>query len=191
MGNSAWASSYSKLQVPLPLLHNKTVIEQPVNLNTLEKRYAEKAADFIHKSAAAKKPFLIYLAWSHVHVPDFVTPSMCNSSRRGRFGDALEEMDSHIGDVMAALKSADVDDNTLVFFTSDNGPWLIQRLSGGSQGTFFEGKTTTWEGGIRDLFHDGLVGWCELAKGSNHRWQGHLRCSLQRRENAACMFISL
>lgn len=151
MGNSAWASSgYTKIQVPLPLLHNKTVIEQPVNLNTLEKRYAEKASDFIHKSAAAQKPFLIYLAWSHAHVPDFVTPSMCNSSRRGRFGDAMEEMDSHIGDVMAALKNAGVDDNTLVFFTSDNGPWLIQRLSGGSQGTFFEGKTTTWEGGVRE-----------------------------------------
>merc|ERR1719287_327341 len=62
----------------------------------------------------------------------------------------MEEMDSHIGSVLTTLKDADVDDNTLVFFTSDNGPWLIQRLSGGSQGTFFEGKTTTWEGGIRE-----------------------------------------
>merc|ERR1719171_2201475 len=81
---------------------------------------------------------------------------MCNTSARGRFGDAMEEMDSHIGEVMDSLKDAEVDDNTLVFFTSDNGPWLIQRLSGGSQGTFFEGKSTTWEGGIRE---PGIARW--------------------------------
>jgi arylsulfatase A len=122
--NSAWATWYSKLQVALPLIHNTTVIEQPVNLNTLEQRYVQKASEFIHASANAKKPFLVYLAWSHVHVPDFVNPSFCNSSARGRFGDAMEEMDNHIGSVMQVLKDADVEDNTLVFFTSDNGPWL-------------------------------------------------------------------
>lgn len=150
MGNSAWAAQgYSQLQVPLPLLHNTTVVEQPVNLNTLEKRYVQKVSDFISANAEAQKPFLVYLAWSHVHTPDFAAPEFCNSSLRGRFGDAMEELDSHIGEVMSALRRSGAGDNTLVFFTSDNGPWLIQRLSAGSQGTFFEGKTTTWEGGIR------------------------------------------
>mmetsp|Transcript_105019 Transcript_105019/g.203382 ORF Transcript_105019/g.203382 Transcript_105019/m.203382 type:complete len:594 (-) Transcript_105019:78-1859(-) len=149
MGNSAWAPIYGKLQAPLPLLHNETVVEQPVNLNTLEARYVQKVKEFVNATTSARQPFLVYLAWSHVHVPNFVAPNYCNSSLRGRFGDAVQEMDAHIGDVMAYLHSIGVDKNTLVFFTSDNGPWRIQGLNGGSPGGFFEGKTTTWEGGIR------------------------------------------
>jgi len=149
MGNGAWAEGYSSNNVPLPLLHNDTIIEQPTNLNHLEERYTNKTVSFIHEQVRANRPFLVYLAWSHVHVPLFAAPKFCNTSKRGRFGDAMQEMDMHIGRVMAGLKEAGVDNSTLVFFTSDNGPWLIQHLNAGSQGPFFEGKTTTWEGGVR------------------------------------------
>lgn len=149
MAKSAWDDNAFGAQVPLPLLHNLTVIEQPVDLNTLDERYAAKAVQFIKRNAAQQKPFLLYFACNHVHVPDYASKSFCNESKRGRFGDAIAEMDASIGTLMKGLKESGADEDTLVFFTSDNGPWLIQKLSGGSAGPFFEGKTTTWEGGIR------------------------------------------
>merc|ERR1712232_62127 len=130
MGRSAWDNS-STVTV-LPLVHNTTVIEQPVNLNTLDERYAAKAVEFIQHTAKQQTPFLLYFACSHVHIPDYASHRFCNTSKRGRFGDAMAEMDKSIGTVLTSLKTAGVDDNTVVFFTSDNGPWLIQKLAGGS-----------------------------------------------------------
>eukprot|EP00928_Gymnodinium_smaydae_P032160 TRINITY_DN23365_c0_g1_i1.p1 TRINITY_DN23365_c0_g1~~TRINITY_DN23365_c0_g1_i1.p1 ORF type:complete len:561 (-),score=106.83 TRINITY_DN23365_c0_g1_i1:132-1814(-) len=149
MGRSAWMPDAKRVSV-LPLIHNTSVIEQPVNLDTLDARYAEKAVSFIHAQAAAKTPFFLYFACNHVHVPDYASEGMCNSSKRGRYGDALAEMDRSIGAVLQGLRSAGVDENTIVFFTSDNGPWLKFGVDAGSAGPFFEGKGTTWEGGIRE-----------------------------------------
>jgi arylsulfatase A len=134
----------------LPLLHNTTVVEQPVDLNTLDERYAAKAVQFISQQAKAQNPFVLYFACNHVHIPDYAGPEYCNKTKRGRFGDAMTEMDASIGKVTHGLKEAGVDDNTIMFFTSDNGPWIIQKLQGGSAGPLFEGKQTTWEGGIRE-----------------------------------------
>lgn len=144
MGDSPWHAAPT--QTPLPLVANETVIEQPVNLNTLSERYVAAALNFV-----ADDKFALYYAFSHVHVPDFASPQFCNTSRRGRYGDAVAEMDWSIGQVMAAVPT-----DTLTFFTSDNGPWLIEDLSGGSAGLFFEGKSTTWEGGVRV---PGIVHW--------------------------------
>ena len=152
MGASAWTSMHNG--VPLPLLHNTTVIEQPANLGTLTQRYADFSSDFIQRNKDNK--FVLYMAFSHVHTPNFVSKKFCNTSIRGRFGDADTEMDDAVGQIMTALKDNGVDNNTLVFFTSDNGPWLIKRLEGGSAGLLFEGKTTTWEGGVRE---PGLARW--------------------------------
>lgn len=140
MGNSAWRSTD---QPPLPLMANETVIEQPVDLNTLTQRYVTAAKSFISVSA---ERFALYYAFSHVHVPDFASPAFCNTSLRGRYGDAVAELDWSVGQLLFNTSL----NNTLTFFTSDNGPWLIQQLAGGSAGIFFEGKTTTWEGGIRE-----------------------------------------
>ena len=88
-----------------------------------------------------------------MHVPDFTNEQHCNTSIRGRFGDAIEELDWTVGQVFNYIN----DDNNsvdpssiLTFFTSDNGPWLIEKLAGGSAGLFRDGKTTTWEGGVRE-----------------------------------------
>ena len=140
--------------VPLPLLHNTTIIEQPTNLGTLTQRYADYCADFIQRNKDNK--FVLYMAFNHVHTPNFVSKKFCNTSARGRFGDTDSEMDDAIGQIMAALKENGVDNNTLVFFTSDNGPTLFQGVHGGSAGLLFGGKTTTWEGGVRE---PGLARW--------------------------------
>jgi len=150
MAKSAWDMGGYGAQISLPLIHNTTVIEQPANLNTLDERYAAKAVDFVTKNAKSQTPFVLYFACNHVHVPDYASKNFCNSSKRGRFGDAMNEMDNSIGTLMKGIKAAGVDEETIVFFTSDNGPWLTKNKNGGSAGPLFEGKTTTWEGGIRE-----------------------------------------
>mmetsp|Transcript_16109 Transcript_16109/g.41007 ORF Transcript_16109/g.41007 Transcript_16109/m.41007 type:complete len:546 (+) Transcript_16109:47-1684(+) len=153
MGSSPWRKANDLV---LPLLHNSTVVEQPADLSTITERYTEKAVDFMKRNTAASKPWFLYLAWNHVHIPDFASKQFCNSSIRGRFGDALAEMDFHAGQVLDGLEEAGASNNTVVFFTSDNGPWLIQRWAAGHAGHFFEGKTTTWEGGVRV---PGIIRW--------------------------------
>ncbi|XP_065178310.1 steryl-sulfatase-like [Sycon ciliatum] len=154
MGSSAWSHYDRGDRPPLPLLHNTTIIEQPTDLGTLTQRYAQYASDYINRKKDEK--FVLYMAFSHVHTPNFVSKEFCNTSARGKFGDAAAEMDNAVGVIMKALDDAGVRNNTLTFFTSDNGPWLIQKLEGGSAGPFYEGKTTTWEGGIRE---PGIANW--------------------------------
>jgi len=156
MGSSPWKKYTSVDRPPLPLVHNTTVIEQPTDLNKLSDRYVDFASEFIKSNSAAGHKWFLYLAWNHVHVPDFATKAFCNTSDRGRFGDALKEMDHSIGRVLAAVNEAGVEDDTIVFFTSDNGPWLSQLVHGGSAGLLKDGKTTTWEGGVRE---PGIVKW--------------------------------
>eukprot|EP01064_Diplonema_japonicum_P006686 TRINITY_DN14529_c0_g1_i1.p1 TRINITY_DN14529_c0_g1~~TRINITY_DN14529_c0_g1_i1.p1 ORF type:complete len:560 (+),score=144.72 TRINITY_DN14529_c0_g1_i1:84-1682(+) len=157
MGISPWRNGKDEPgERALPLLHNTTIIEQPCDLETLTQRYADKADDFLTKAAADKASFFLYLAWSHVHVPNFCSQKHCGTSRRGRFGDAMAELDDGVSQVMASLQKNGLDENTVVFFSSDNGPWLIQKLEGGSAGPLREGKTTTWEGGVRV---PGIVRW--------------------------------
>ena len=132
MGSSAWLPGSGAL--PLPLLNGSDVLQQPVDLSKVSDLYIQQATDFISTQAAAKKPFVLYMAHSHVHVPDFTNTKFCNSSIRGRFGDAVQEVDNVIGSIYAAVTKAGVADNTLTFFTADNGPWLQKNLAGGSAG---------------------------------------------------------
>jgi len=149
MGISAW-NNRNREWPPLPLLHDFDIIEQPVDLNTLSDRYVAFFDDFITNNTKTKKPWFFYYAFSHVHTPDFASPKFCNSSRRGRFGDALESLDNAAGKIMDILSKNNLDDNTIVFFTSDNGPWLVRKLAGGSAGLLRDGKQTTWDGGVRE-----------------------------------------
>ncbi len=137
---------------PLPLMRNEEIIEAPVDQTTITKRYAEESVKFIQQSARADKPFFLYFAHTMPHVPLYRSDDFENVSKRGLYGDIIEEIDWSVGEVMKALKEEGVDDNTLVIFTSDNGPWLSKRLNGGSQGLFRSGKATTWEGGVREPF---------------------------------------
>jgi arylsulfatase A-like enzyme len=129
------------------LLRDGKVVEQPADQTTLTKRYTEDAVQFIrdHK----QKPFFLYMAHTFPHVPMFASPAFKGKSRAGIYGDAVEELDWSVGQVLDALRKEGIDKNTLVFFTSDNGPWLIMGDQGGSAGPLRDGKGSTWEGGMR------------------------------------------
>lgn len=129
------------------LLENGKVVQQPADQPLLTKRYTEAAVKFIREQAP--RPFFLYFAHTFPHVPLFASPEFKGRSRRGIYGDTVEELDWSVGQVLAALRAAGVAGNTLVVFTSDNGPWLTQRLQGGSAGLLREGKGSTFEGGMR------------------------------------------
>ncbi len=131
----------------VPLLHNGNVIEQPADQTTLTKRYTEHAMQFIRDKKAG--PFFLYFAHTFPHVPLFASKDFKGKSRAGIFGDAVEELDWSVGQVLNTLRSAGIAENTLVVFSSDNGPWLIMNNQGGSAGLLRDGKGSTWEGGMR------------------------------------------
>jgi arylsulfatase A len=136
---------------PIPLLRDETIIEQPTVQETLTLRYTREALSFIrsHRAAAGARPFFLYLAYTSAHIPLHAGKAFRGKSPRGLFGDTVEEIDWSVGQILAALRDAGLAASTLVVFTSDNGPWLSQKLEGGSAGLLREGKGSTWEGGVR------------------------------------------
>ena len=132
---------------PLPLMKNDKVIESGVDQRTLTKRYTEYALDFIRRSK--DKPFFLYYPQTFPHIPLFASEDFKGKSPRGLYGDVVEEIDWSVGQILAELRKTGLDENTLVIFTSDNGPWLSFGVRGGSAGLLRGGKTTTWDGGMR------------------------------------------
>jgi arylsulfatase A len=139
-------------QPPSPLIRNFTVTnpDREPDQRYLTKWYTEEAVKFMRESTEeTKKPFFLYLAHTMPHVPLFASEQFAGKSRRGLYGDTVEELDWSCGEVLRAAKELGIEDNTLVFFTSDNGPWLGKQLDGGSSGPFHEGKVSTWQGGYQ------------------------------------------
>ena len=132
----------------VPLMRNTEIIERPANQNTITKRYTEEAISFIKKHK--EEPFFVYLAHNLPHIPLFASDDFKETSERGLYGDVIEEIDYGVGQVISALKEEGLADNTIVVFTSDNGPWLSFGTHGGSAGLLRAGKGTTWEGGMRE-----------------------------------------
>jgi arylsulfatase A len=132
---------------PVPLIRGDQAIEQPVVQETLTPRYAAEAVRFIEESG--DRPFFLYVAWTYPHVPLHASDRFRGKSLRGLYGDVVEELDRGCGEILAALRRRGLDRKTLAVFSSDNGPWLTQRLVGGSAGLLREGKGSTWEGGMR------------------------------------------
>lgn len=110
--------------------------------------YTQEAVKFIDDNRS--KPFFLYLAHSMTHVPLGVSPKFRGKSGAGLYGDAVQEVDWSVGELLAALKRNGIDRNTIVVFTSDNGPWLPYGEHAGSSGGLREGKGTTFEGGVRE-----------------------------------------
>lgn len=131
----------------VPLLRNGVVEAQPVDQTTLTDRYTRETIAFI--DGAAGRPFVIYLAHTFPHVPLFASESFRGRSRAGIYGDTVEELDASVGRILRHLREKGLADNTLVIFSSDNGPWLTQGAQGGSAGPLRDGKGSTWEGGMR------------------------------------------
>jgi arylsulfatase A len=135
---------------PTPLIRNFTVTnpDREPNQGLLTRQYTEEAIRFI-RAHAGERPFFVYLSYTMPHVPLFASDRFSGSSRRGLYGDTIEEIDWSCGEIRSALEELGLTGNTLLVFTSDNGPWLSKGTDGGSNGPFFEGKVSTWEGGFR------------------------------------------
>lgn len=131
----------------VPLLRNGEVVERPVDQINLTKRYTEEATRFIR--AKKSDPFFLFMAHTFPHVPLFASEPFRGKSRAGIYGDTVEELDWSVGQILDTLRAEGLAANTLVFFTSDNGPWLIMGAQGGSAGLLQDGKGSTWEGGMR------------------------------------------
>lgn len=131
----------------VPLIENETEIERPVDQTTITRRYTEKAVEYI--KANKDKPFFLYVAHSLPHIPLFVHPEFKGSSSRALYGDVIEEIDWGVGQILQTVEDMDLEENTIVMFSSDNGPWLAFRTHGGSAGPLRAGKGTTFEGGQR------------------------------------------
>lgn len=132
----------------VPLLRDTEIIERPADQNTITKRYTEEAIQFMdsHK----EDPFFVYLAHSLPHVPLFASEDFLGISDRGLYGDVIEEIDWSVGEILNYLEKEGLKENTLVVFTSDNGPWVIFDEHGGSSGLLYGAKGTSYEGGVRE-----------------------------------------
>jgi arylsulfatase A len=143
--DSYYGIPYSNDMTPSILMHNTDIIESPVNLTNLTKRYTDQAVNFIQQSKTS--PFFLYLPHTFPHIPLAASPDFAGKSSMGLYGDVVQELDWSVGQVLQALKDNGVDQNTLVLFTSDNGPWFQ-----GSPGRLRGRKGDTFEGGMREPF---------------------------------------
>lgn len=131
------------------LMRNSEVVESPADVDLLTKKYTEETIKFIQKHK--ESPFFIYLSHNMPHHPHGASESFRGKSSRGLYGDAIEEIDWSMGQINKELKRLQLEKNTLVIFTSDNGPETIRNLGGkiGDAGPLRGGKYSNWEGGIR------------------------------------------
>jgi len=140
---------YSNDMSPTPIVRNDDVVEEPAKQDTLTRRYTEEAISFIER--AKGQPFFLYLAHNMPHIPLHASERFRGKSAGGLYGDVVEELDWSVGEVLNALKRSGLDRDTIVFFSSDNGPWYQ-----GSAGPLRGRKGWTYDGGVRE---PGVVRW--------------------------------
>jgi arylsulfatase A len=136
---------YSNDMNPRVLMHNTEVIEQETDLSTLTPRYTEQAIRFIRTNRIS--PMFLFLPQTYPHIPLGASERFRGKSSEGLYGDVVQEIDWSVGQIRHALKVNGLEQNTLVIFTSDNGPWYQ-----GSPGKLRGRKNTTYEGGVREPF---------------------------------------
>jgi len=141
----------------LPLIEGNETIERITSLKDQDKLttlYTEKAVDFINRNA--ENPFFLYVPHTMAHIPLGVSDKFRGKSEQGLYGDVMMEIDWSVGEMIKALENNGISENTIIMFTTDNGPWLNFGNHAGSAGGLREGKTTSWEGGQRVPF---IVKW--------------------------------
>jgi arylsulfatase A-like enzyme len=142
----------------LPLIEGDQVVKLDPDQSQLTTWYTEHAVSFIERNK--DKPFFLYVPHTMPHVPLHVSAKFKGKTARGLYGDVIAELDWSVGQILDAVKRAKLDNDTLVIFTSDNGPWMSYGNHAGSPGQFRESKATAFEGGVREPF---------VA-----RWPGHI-----------------
>lgn len=151
--SAGWKATIAKL----PIVENNEIsryVETLEDQGKLTKLYTEKAVSFIERNK--NNPFFLYLPHSMPHVPIGVSEAFKGKSGQGLYADLMLEIDWSVGQIMETLKKNGLDENTLVIFTSDNGPWINYGNHAGSTGGFREGKGVSYEGGHRV---PGIVRW--------------------------------
>ncbi|MCE7066636.1 sulfatase [Dyadobacter sp. CY326] len=138
---------YSNDMQGVAYLRGNDVDSIKVNQKYTTKTYTNEATRFISQNK--NKPFFLYVTHNMPHVPIYASPEFEGKSKHGLYGDVIEELDWSVGEIVKSLKANGLEENTLVVFTSDNGPWLIFDIEGGSAGPLRQGKGTTFEGGQR------------------------------------------
>lgn len=144
---------------PLALYQATSIVEHPIDQNTLTTRYTEEAVNFIRSNSGRNQPFFFYLAYNMPHLPIHTTDRFRGTSGSGLYGDVIETIDWSVGEILKALDEQGLTNNTILFFASDNGPWLnlpdrmLQEGNkpwhAGSSGHLRGAKATTYEGGAR------------------------------------------
>jgi arylsulfatase len=132
---------------PLPLLEGENIVAKEPDQSQFTRQFTERALQFIEKNK--DRPFFLYLAHVMPHVPIHASEKFRGRSAAGLYGDTVEELDWSVGEILAALQRLGIDENTLVIFTSDNGPFLSYGNHAGSAGPLRGGKLTAFEGGVR------------------------------------------
>jgi len=130
---------------PVPLIRNRERIEFPAKQSLFTQRYTKEAIRIIKDRQ--NKPFFLYLAHNMPHVPIFASENFKGKSKGGIYGDVIEELDWSLGEIVKTLKQEGLTDNTLVIFTSDNGPWSMFKEFGGTAHPLRGEKGTGWDGG--------------------------------------------
>lgn len=146
---------YSNDMNPPVVLHSTPgkveTVEERATLETLTPRYTERAVRFIEDNKDA--PFFLYMPHTYPHIPLAASPKFKGKSPHGIYGDVLEELDWSVGEILSTLKKHKLERDTLIMFSSDNGPWFL-----GSPGRLRGRKGTTYEGGVREPFLARLPG---------------------------------
>jgi len=168
--NDMWPKHPTNKSFPdLPLIEGNEIVEYNPDQTQFTKNFTQRAVDFIERHQDA--PFFVYLPHPMPHVPLFASAAFAGSTEQGAYGDVIAELDWSVGQILQTLREKGLDKNTLVIYTSDNGPWLNYGNHAGSAGPFREGKGTTFEGGVRVPF----VAW----------WPGTIRANRVNGEVAA------
>ena len=150
--DSYFGIPYSNDMTSVVYLRNDKVEDFHVDQRQITQRYTQEALQFIDRDKAsdpAKRPFFLYVAHNMPHIPIYASANFVGKSGRGLFGDVIQELDWSVGEIMKKLRDKGLEENTLVIFSSDNGPWLVMGEDAGSAGPLREGKQTTFEGGMR------------------------------------------
>ena len=137
------------LRDQVPLLHDEAIVEYPADQATLTQRYFAAATPFTDQAHARNQPFFVLITPAMPHVPLFASERFAGTSARGLYGDTVEEIDWHIGALLDHLDATGLSADTVVLFTSDNGPWLGKGDAAGSAAPLRDGKFTPYEGGMR------------------------------------------
>ena len=131
----------------VPIFRQRELVEQPARQSQFTQRYTRETIDFIRTHDDG--PFFIYLAHNMPHVPLWPSERFKGKSEGGIFGDVVEELDWSMGEIVAALRERGIEEDTLIVFSSDNGPWKSYHELGGSTGPLRGEKGTCWDGGGR------------------------------------------